>query len=214
MSTDPLTTSLVDMPLVARRPGKRLLDVVAAAVGLALLSPLLLVIAVAIVVDSPGGPIFRQRRIGRDGREFVMWKFRTMGRGAENLRTGLMAASDDTDWLVIDPDPRVTHVGRMLRRTSVDELPQLVNVLFGQMSLVGPRPLPPVEAARVPEWARSREELRPGITGPWQISGRASLAFGEMLKLDCVYVREVSLRRDLSILLRTLPAVLFGWGAR
>ena len=193
---------------------KRAFDVAAAALGLLVLLPLMLVVALLLCASSPGPPIFRQRRAGRHGREFSMWKFRTMVAGAERLRPALLAESRDADWLDLAHDPRVTGFGRLLRRTSLDELPQLVNVLLGSMSLVGPRPLPLEEQARVPEWAAARSRVRPGITGLWQVQGRASVSFAEMLRLDCAYVDDASLAADLRILARTIPAVLTAKGAR
>jgi lipopolysaccharide/colanic/teichoic acid biosynthesis glycosyltransferase len=142
-----------------------------------------------------------------------MWKFRTMVADAERLRAALVALSRDPNWLLIDDDPRVTRVGRYLRRTSLDELPQLLNVVRGDMSLVGPRPLIPSEDGRVPSWAGSRRLVTPGMTGLWQVSGRTALAFEEMLALDCEYVRRWSLARDAAMLARTLPAVLSRRGA-
>jgi lipopolysaccharide/colanic/teichoic acid biosynthesis glycosyltransferase len=196
------------------RSAKRGLDLVAAVVGLVVLTPLLLLVALAVSSTSPGPPLFRQRRVGRNGREFGMWKFRTMVAEAERLRPLLLADSRDGDWLDVDHDPRITSLGRLLRRTSIDELPQLVNVLLGDMSLVGPRPLPLVEHARIPGWAVARSQVRPGITGLWQVRGRASVGFAEMLRLDCEYVREPSLAKDLMILARTVPAILTARGAR
>lgn len=193
---------------------KRAIDVAAAAVGLLVLMPLMLILALLLCASSPGPPLFRQRRVGRHGREFGMWKFRTMVAEAERLRPLLLARSRDADWLDLADDPRVTGVGRLLRRTSIDELPQLVNVLLGDMSLVGPRPLPVEEHARVPEWAAARSHVRPGITGLWQVRGRASVSFAEMLRLDCAYVSDPSLAGDLRILARTVPAVLTARGAR
>jgi len=192
---------------------KRTFDVVTAALGLLLLAPLFVMVALAVSAGSPGPPFFRQRRVGRGGREFVMWKFRTMVADAEQLRAQLVPASREAEWLHLDADPRVTPLGRLLRRSSVDELPQLINVLRGDMSLVGPRPLPVDEHARIPGWAASRAAVRPGVTGLWQVQGRTTLGFQEMLRLDCEYARDPSLRRDLAILLRTVPAVLTGKGA-
>jgi lipopolysaccharide/colanic/teichoic acid biosynthesis glycosyltransferase len=193
---------------------KRAIDIVVALLGLLLATPLLLVLALLVAASSPGAPVFRQRRAGRDGREFRMWKFRTMVAGAERLRPLLVADSRDADWLDLEHDPRVTAVGRLLRRTSLDELPQLLNVLRGEMSLVGPRPLPLEEHARVPDWAAARSAVRPGVTGLWQVRGRAALGFTAMLELDCEYVSSASLRLDLTILARTVPAVLAARGAR
>jgi lipopolysaccharide/colanic/teichoic acid biosynthesis glycosyltransferase len=191
-----------------------MLDIVVALLGLLLATPLMLVLSLLVCASSPGAPVFRQRRAGRDGREFRMWKFRTMVVGAERLRPLLVADSRDTDWLDLEHDPRVTAVGRLLRRTSLDELPQLLNVLRGDMSLVGPRPLPLEEHAQVPEWALGRTGVRPGVTGLWQVRGRAALGFTAMLELDCEYVRRASLSLDLTILARTVPAVLAAKGAR
>jgi lipopolysaccharide/colanic/teichoic acid biosynthesis glycosyltransferase len=193
---------------------KRTIDVAAAVSGLLVLLPLLLLLALVLCATSPGPPLIRQRRVGRHGREFGMWKFRTMVAEAERLRPALLAHSRDADWLDLADDPRITGVGRLLRRTSIDELPQLVNVLRGDMSLVGPRPLPLEEDARVPEWAAARNDVRPGMTGLWQVQGRGSIGFAGMLQLDCAYVRESSLAGDLRILARTVPAVLTAKGAR
>jgi lipopolysaccharide/colanic/teichoic acid biosynthesis glycosyltransferase len=192
---------------------KRLLDVVLAAVATLVLLPLALLIAAAIRLDSPGRTLFRQTRVGRGGRIFGMWKFRTMVADAEQRRAGLWALSRDPSWLALEHDPRITRVGRVLRHTSLDELPQLLNVLRGDMSLVGPRPLIPVEHDRMPEWARPRDDVAPGMTGLWQVSGRDALGFEEMLRLDCEYVAGWSLSRDLVALARTVPAVLTGRGA-
>ena len=193
---------------------KRALDIAGAVLGLIALTPLMLVVALAVCASSPGAPVFRQRRAGRDGREFRIWKVRTMVAGAERLRPLLIGESRDADWLDLERDPRITSVGRLLRRTSLDELPQLLNVLRGDMSLVGPRPLPLEEHARIPRWALARTEVRPGLTGLWQVRGRTAIGFTDMLRLDCEYVRDASLRTDLKILLRTVPAVLAAKGAR
>jgi lipopolysaccharide/colanic/teichoic acid biosynthesis glycosyltransferase len=191
---------------------KRAIDLVGATLGLVLVAPLLLALAVVVCATSPGAPLFGQRRAGRGGREFTMWKLRTMVAGADRMRSVLLAQSRDADWLDLADDPRVTPLGRLLRRTSLDELPQLFNVVRGHMSLVGPRPLPLEEHARIPDWAQTRVRLRPGITGLWQVQGRASVSFQDMLLLDCEYVGRVSLLTDLKILLRTVPAVLTGKG--
>ena len=192
---------------------KRALDVCVAAPALVVAAPLLLALALMVCLTSAGPPLFGQRRVGRAGREFRMLKLRTMVAGAERMRSRLVTQSRDADWLDLAHDPRVTRVGRLLRRASLDELPQLVNVVRGDMSLVGPRPLLVEEQARVPEWARERSSLRPGITGLWQVEGRASVSFQDMLRLDCQYVEHASLRTDLKILVRTVPAVVSGRGA-
>jgi lipopolysaccharide/colanic/teichoic acid biosynthesis glycosyltransferase len=193
---------------------KRTIDIAGAALCLVLAMPLLLVLVLAVRASSPGPALFRQRRVGRDGREFVMLKLRTMVEGAERLRPHVLALSHGSEWLDVDHDPRVTGLGRVLRRTSLDELPQLINVLLGHMSLVGPRPLPVAEHARIPAWGRARAAVKPGLTGLWQVSGRTRLSFADMVRLDCEYARAPSLRLDLYILLRTLPAVLAGTGAK
>ena len=201
----------------ARRPVaivKRAIDVAGALLGLVLLAPLLLSIALAVRMTSPGPAIFRQRRAGRGHREFVLWKFRTMVDGADELRTELVMHVPDDEWLDLEHDPRVTGLGRILRRCSLDELPQLVNVLRGDMSLVGPRPLPLDEHARIPGWAAARADVRPGLTGAWQVAGRERIGFLDMLRLDCRYVATQSLWADLKILIRTVPAVFDGKGAK
>lgn len=212
MSAEPLAPGVVRPLTATYRVGKRALDVSVAVVALVLLIPLMCV-AMGIAAGSGGAPLFRQRRVGRFGREFTMWKFRTMVSDAEQRRAELIVHSQETDWLHLDHDPRVTRIGRLMRRTSLDELPQLVNVLRGDMSLVGPRPLPLVEHARLPDWSMLRLEVRPGLTGLWQVAGRTQVGFQDMLLLDCRYVRELSWRADLSILIRTIPAVVWGRGA-
>ena len=192
---------------------KRAFDVVMAALGLVVLAPVLVVIALAVWLSSPGPPLFRQLRAGRFGEPFRMWKFRTMTVGAESARPELLAQSRDPDWLSLENDPRVTRVGRFLRRTSLDELPQLLNVLHGEMSLVGPRPLPLAEHARAPEWSAPRLRVRPGLTGLWQVTGRTRTSFLEMLRIDCRYASRRSFWADLKILVQTVPAVLRGRGA-
>jgi lipopolysaccharide/colanic/teichoic acid biosynthesis glycosyltransferase len=192
---------------------KRTIDAVGATVLLLLLAPLFLVAAVAVKVDTPGPLLFRQRRTGWRGEEFEMLKLRTMRVGSEKMRTSMAARNESDGHLFkVRDDPRVTAAGRWLRRYSLDELPQLVNVLKGQMSLVGPRPLPVEDSAFTGE-ARHRLRVRPGLTGLWQISGRSDLAWEEAVRLDLEYVDTWSLKLDLAILLRTLPAVLRGSGA-
>lgn len=200
-------------PKPGRPAVKRTIDVVGAAALLLLLSPLLLAVAVAVKADSPGPVLFRQKRTGRYGREFEVLKLRTMHVGAERMRDALDARNESDGHLFkIREDPRVTTTGRWLRRWSLDELPQLVNVLRGQMSLVGPRPLPVGDSAFTEE-ARRRLLVRPGLTGLWQIGGRSDLGWEEALRLDLEYVRAWSIRMDLRILVRTLPAVARGDGA-
>jgi lipopolysaccharide/colanic/teichoic acid biosynthesis glycosyltransferase len=201
------------LPARAARLVKRAIDVLVACLAGVAFGPLMALIAGVVRLESPGPALFRQRRVGRDGRSFEIWKFRTMVVDAEERRAALVARSRDPHWLDVDDDPRVTRVGRLLRHTSLDELPQLLNVLRGDMSLVGPRPLIPAEHARMPAWACVRDAVTPGITGLWQVAGRTNLTFEEMLELDCLYVRTWSPLRDLEILLWTVPAVLSGEGA-
>jgi exopolysaccharide biosynthesis polyprenyl glycosylphosphotransferase len=206
----------VDEPQLAggRRMAKALLDRLVALVSLIVLSPLLLTIALAIRLTSPGPAIFRQTRAGWHGREFTMWKFRTMVRDAEALRPGLDAMNrhGSGEMFKIAADPRITRVGRWLRRTSLDELPQLVNVLLGQMSLVGPRPLP-VTDRRYEGEARRRLFVKPGLTGLWQINGRSDLDWEESVRLDLRYVEHWSLALDALIIWKTVFAVAKGRGA-
>ena len=205
----------VNPPVLSRssRYMKRSLDVVGASVALLLTAPLALVITIAIKLDSRGPVLFRQQRVGRSGRRFGLVKFRTMVVDAENRRAELVAQSSDPHWLKLERDPRVTRVGRLLRMASLDELPQLWNVLTGEMSLVGPRPLVESEDQLIEGWARGRLDLTPGITGYWQVLGRTIIPFAEMVKLDYLYVTNWSLWTDVRLILRTLPAVLSRRGA-
>jgi exopolysaccharide biosynthesis polyprenyl glycosylphosphotransferase len=192
---------------------KRTLDLVGASLLVALALPLMVVVAAVIKLDSRGPVLFRQERIGRGGRRFRLLKLRTMVADAESRRNALLAHSKDPGWLHLEHDPRITRVGRLLRLASLDELPQLWNVLKGHMSLVGPRPLVAEEDDRVDEWARGRLDLTPGITGLWQVLGRTSIPFEEMVKLDYLYVTNWSLWGDVRLILRTLPVVLRRSGA-
>lgn len=196
------------------RAAKRLLDVVGAAVGLVLLSPLLAAVALWIRLDSPGPVLFRQRRVGRDGRPFVLLKFRTMRAGADReWRPPASGADLRTFRFQEADDPRVTRAGRWLRRTSLDELPNLWNVLRGEMSLVGPRPEVPEIVALYDARMRQRLAVKPGITGLAQISGRGELSTGEAIEYDLEYCRTWSLCLDVRILLRTVGTVLSRRGA-
>ena len=187
---------------------KRAFDVVGASAAILLLAPVLAVIAALIKLDSPGPVIFRQRRVGRAGGVFAMLKFRTMVPEAETLKGELLHLNEGDGVFKIADDPRITRVGRFLRRSYADELPQLVNVLRSEMSLVGPRPLPLDEDALLAGWQRRRLELRPGITGIWQISGSSRVPTRDMARLDYHYVAGWSLRGDVRILLLTIPWVL------
>jgi exopolysaccharide biosynthesis polyprenyl glycosylphosphotransferase len=206
----------VDEPALSggRRIAKGCMDRVVSAVGLLVLLPFLLAIGLAVRITSPGPALFRQRRVGLHGREFTVIKFRTMTRDAEALRATVSHLNlHSTDHLFkVENDPRVTPFGRWLRRTSLDELPQLMNVLLGQMSLVGPRPLPVTDAPYDGD-ARRRLFVKPGLTGLWQISGRSDLDWDEAVSLDLRYVENWSLSLDLQILWKTISAVLAKRGA-
>ena len=197
-----------------RRGGKRLLDIVGASAGLLVASPILLLAAVAIRLDSPGPVFHRAVRVGRGGRKFQFLKLRSMRVGAEELR-GLLLHLNQAQGpaFKLHDDPRVTRVGRILRKTSLDELPQLWHVLRGDMSLVGPRPPFPEEVERYEPWMLRRLSVRPGLTCLWQVSGRSDLPFDEWMRLDLEYVDRYSFPLDVSILLRTIPAVLSARGA-
>jgi exopolysaccharide biosynthesis polyprenyl glycosylphosphotransferase len=197
-----------------KRFSKRATDVIVASVALVLLSPLLLVVAIAIKLDSPGPVLFRQLRVGRGGKQFWFYKFRSMRADAEEAFWQLVEQNEVKGPIFkIRNDPRITRVGRFIRRTSIDELPQLINVLQGDMSLVGPRPPIPHEVERYEDWHRRRLDVSPGITGLWQVSGRSLLTFDEMVLLDLWYIENWSLGLDLQIILRTIPAVLLERGA-
>jgi exopolysaccharide biosynthesis polyprenyl glycosylphosphotransferase len=187
---------------------KRGMDVVGATVALLVASPVLAVIAAAIKLGSRGPVFFRQTRVGRDGARFDMLKFRTMIEEAEDLKGGLREHNEAEGLFKIADDPRITRVGRLLRHTSLDELPQLFNVLRGQMSLVGPRPLVVDEDERLTGWHRRRLHLTPGMTGHWQILGSSRVPLREMVKIDYLYVANWSLWNDVKIMARTVPYVL------
>jgi len=182
---------------------RRLADIAVSATGLVLGAPVLLAAAIAIRAESDGPAVYRQRRVGLDGREFDLLKLRTMVHGAEGMGAGL--AVNEGDW-------RITRVGGLLRRTSLDELPNLANVLRGEMSLIGPRPTIPQQVARYTPHQRRRLEVRPGITGWAQVNGRAALTWDERIELDIYYIDHRSLRLDLTILWRTVAMVLGGSG--
>jgi lipopolysaccharide/colanic/teichoic acid biosynthesis glycosyltransferase len=192
---------------------KRGMDLLIATACMIVVGPLLALLALAIKLDSRGPVLFAQERVGRGGRRFRLFKLRTMTVDAEQRRADLVAQSSDPDWLKLDHDPRITRIGRWLRRLSLDELPQLWNVVRGEMSLVGPRPLIPAEDEHVQAWARGRLDLTPGITGYWQVLGRTRIPFEEMVKLDYLYVMNWSLWQDIRLMLRTLPVVIGGRGA-
>ncbi|HEY2283745.1 MAG TPA: sugar transferase [Solirubrobacteraceae bacterium] len=188
---------------------KRAFDLIGVTMGLIAIAPLMLIIAVAIKLDSRGSLFFRQPRVGRHGRHFNMLKFRTMVPGADAMKESLRAHNEAQEGLFkIADDPRVTRVGKLLRKSALDELPQLFNILKGEMSLVGPRPLVIDEDQLLEGWYRRRSELMPGMTGPWQILGPARVPLREMGAIDYLYVANWSLWGDIKILLRTVPHVL------
>jgi exopolysaccharide biosynthesis polyprenyl glycosylphosphotransferase len=205
----------INPPVLGRssRVMKRCLDIFGAATLGLVLMPLLIAVAVAIKLDSRGPVFFRQRRVGKEGERFDVLKFRTMYVDAEARREELLAQSMDPNWLHLEDDPRITRVGRRVRHLSLDELPQLWNVLKGEMSLVGPRPLIESEDEMIGGWGRSRLDLTPGLTGVWQVLGRTNIPFEEMVKLDYLYVTNWSLWTDIRLLLRTPPAVVTRRGA-
>lgn len=193
---------------------KRIIDVAGSGAALAVLSPLLAFTALAIRAESKGPVLFSQVRVGKHGEEFLIWKFRSMYMDAEARRAQLLANSDrQGSHFKMKHDPRITRVGRIIRRLSIDELPQLWNVLNGTMSLVGPRPNLPAEVARYRVEELDRLKSKPGITCTWQVSGRADLPWERQIELDLDYVYEPSLAADLGLMLRTIPAVLSGKGA-
>jgi exopolysaccharide biosynthesis polyprenyl glycosylphosphotransferase len=191
---------------------KRAIDLAGAVVGLVVLAPLMALIALAIRLDSPGPVLFAQERVGRGGGRFRMLKFRTMVPGADGAKAALRPLNEAEGLFKIADDPRLTRIGRVLRRFSADELPQLYNVLRGEMSLVGPRPLVPDEDVRIDGWDRRRLDLAPGMTGKWQIGGASRIPLGEMVTIDYLYVANWSPWEDAKVLLRTLPYVLAGRG--
>lgn len=213
-----LPTLRLDAPLVGGWDYhlKRWLDYGGALLGLGLLSPLFIAIAIAIKLDSPGPVFFRQERIGLHGQVFQVWKFRTMDRNAAQHQAALEPHNQAEDCVLfkLKHDPRVTRLGHFLRRTSLDELPQLINVLCGQMSLVGPRPLPLRDVALFDPWHHVRHQVLPGMTGLWQISGRSDIdSFDDAARLDLHYIDHWSLNLDLEILMETCRIVFLGKGA-
>jgi lipopolysaccharide/colanic/teichoic acid biosynthesis glycosyltransferase len=193
---------------------KRAFDLTVSALVLGLGLPLWLLVAAAIKLTSAGPVFYRDRRVGLHEREFEMIKFRTMEEGAADQQTALEHANEAGDVLFkIRDDPRITAVGRLLRRLSLDEIPQMINILRGEMSLVGPRPLPVRDHERLEDWHRKRSLVLPGVTGLWQISGRSELGIDDLVQLDFYYLERWSIWLDVSIILKTLPAILGRRGA-
>jgi exopolysaccharide biosynthesis polyprenyl glycosylphosphotransferase len=194
---------------------KRLLDIVASGILILLLSPLFLTIAALIYIESPGPVLFKQTRVGRWGSLFTMWKFRSMYMDAEERKKQLMQQNEMSGGVLfkMKRDPRITKIGRFIRKASIDELPQLWNVFKGDMSLVGPRPPVPAEVDQYSLADRRRLEVIPGITCLWQVSGRSEIPFPQQVELDVEYIESQSLWTDIKILFQTIPAVLMGKGA-
>ena len=201
-------------PTAYQRWGKRAIDLAGAGFGLLLSAPLMAVVALIIKLESRGPVFYRSTRIGRNGRPFTFLKFRSMVDGADRHRQHLTHLNEcDGPVFKISRDPRVTRIGRFLRTTSLDEVPQFLNVMRGDMSLVGPRPPLPDEVAQYEPWQKRRLEVRPGITCLWQISGRSRIGFREWMRLDLEYIKHQSFWLDVRILVRTIPAVLSREGA-
>lgn len=189
---------------------KRTLDVFGSIIGIVLLSPVLLIVAILIKLESKGKVLFSQKRVGLKGKEFKIYKFRSMVENAEDLRKNLEEKNEMSGPMFkMKNDPRITKVGKFMRKTSIDELPQLINVLKGDMSLVGPRPSLPSEVLNFEPWMLKRLEIKPGLTCYWQVSGRNSIGFEEWMKLDVKYVDEMSIWTDIKLIFKTL-LVLFG----
>jgi exopolysaccharide biosynthesis polyprenyl glycosylphosphotransferase len=188
---------------------KRAIDVIGSFIGLVLLSPLFLVVALLIKIEDPKGKvIFKQVRVGKNGKKFNIYKFRSMVSNAEELLDKLLDCNETSGAMFkMKDDPRITHIGHFIRKTSIDELPQLVNVLTGDMSLVGPRPPLPREVAEYTEYDKQRLLVTPGCTGLWQVSGRSEVGFEEMVELDLKYIRNRSILNDLKIVFKTFLVV-------
>jgi len=194
---------------------KRLIDIAGAAFGIIVFSPLMLLAVALVKLSSPGPIIFKQKRSGLGGRPFMIYKFRTMVDGAEGRRKELESLSEqDGPAFKITNDPRLTPIGKFLRKTSIDELPQLFNVLKGDMSLVGPRPLPCSESEGCMNWQKHRMNITPGLTCIWQVKGRSRVGFDDWIRMDMAYMRRRTFWRDLSIIFATIPAVLLRRGAK
>jgi len=194
---------------------KRLIDIVVSSAALLALMPVFVITALCIVFENPGPVFFVQTRVGRNGRHFRFYKFRSMIVNAEKVKAELAAQNESKDGVIfkMKQDPRITRTGRIIRKFSIDELPQLINVLKGDMSLVGPRPPVPGEVAQYSLEQRKRLHAIPGITGLWQVSGRSDIPFTDQVRLDLQYIQSAGVINDLHLLLKTIPAVLSGRGA-
>ncbi|MGN0144352.1 MAG: sugar transferase [Clostridium sp.] len=189
---------------------KRVIDIICSLTGLIVLSPILILVAIAIKIDSKGPIIFKQERVGLKGKKFYMYKFRSMVVNAEELKEALNKHNEMSGPMFkIKEDPRITKIGKFIRKTSIDELPQLINVLKGEMSLVGPRPSLPKEVKEFEPWMMKRLDVKPGLTCYWQVSGRNSIGFEEWMELDVKYVDDASIWLDLKLIFKTF-FVLFG----
>ena len=215
-----MVAQAVELPATARSvpewygPAKRAIDVTVASLGLLMTAPILAVAMVGIVAVTGDGPLYRQERVGCGGQRFKMWKLRTMVRNAHERRHEIHHLNEaDGPVFKVRRDPRLHRLGRFLRRTSIDELPNFVNVLLGEMSIVGPRPPLPEEVAAYDRRAMRRLSVKPGVTCLWQISGRSELTFEQWMALDCTYIEGWTPFGDIAIIARTIPAVIRGVGA-
>jgi exopolysaccharide biosynthesis polyprenyl glycosylphosphotransferase len=189
---------------------KRFIDIFCSSLGIILLSPVFIIVGTIIKLDSKGPVIFSQKRVGKDGKEFKMYKFRSMVVNAEGLKKKLMHQNEMSGPMFkMKDDPRITKIGKFIRKTSIDELPQLINVLKGEMSLVGPRPSLPKEVAQFEPWMMRRLDVKPGLTCYWQVSGRNNIDFDDWMKLDIKYVQDRSIKLDINLIFKTF-FVLFG----
>ncbi|MDM8568936.1 exopolysaccharide biosynthesis polyprenyl glycosylphosphotransferase [Thiotrichales bacterium HSG1] len=192
---------------------KRLFDICVSATVLLLLGPFVLIVILAIRLESSGAALFSQTRVGKDGRLFNMWKFRSMFTDAEKYKAKLSNEMSGGVLFKMKKDPRITYMGRFIRKSSIDEIPQFWNVLKGEMSLVGPRPALPCEVVQYDDYQCQRLKIKPGITCTWQVSGRSEISFQQQVEMDLEYISNQSFYLDIILLLKTIPAVLTGRGA-
>lgn len=189
---------------------KRLIDIVASIIGIIILSPIILIVSILIKIESKGNIIFSQTRVGKDEKEFKMYKFRSMVANAEDLKDSLAEKNEmDGPMFKIRNDPRITKIGKFIRKTSIDELPQLINVLKGDMSIVGPRPNLPKEVEQFEPWMHKRHQIKPGLTCYWQVSGRNNIGFHDWMEMDLKYIKDESLLTDMKLIVKTV-FLLFG----